>query len=161
MSISERQNDILEIIEHLDISPTMYQNAIEKYNHLTTYLEKHGYAVKMYPQGSFALGTVVRPIHRGDDASYWGSVQSYCDWFSAPEPDTVAPILLQIEANEQYRGHHSCFCGSGRKMRDCHGQKILYFYQYPELREQLISDLKNIRKEFQETANERNSAASK
>ena len=70
MSISERQNDILEIIEHLDISPTMYQNAIEKYNHLTTYLEKHGYAVKMYPQGSFALGTVVRPIHRGDDASY-------------------------------------------------------------------------------------------
>lgn len=92
---------------------------------------------------------------------YWGSVQSYCDWFSAPEPDTVAPILLQIEANEQYRGHHSCFCGSGRKMRDCHGQKILCFYQYPELREQLISDLKNIRKEFQETANERNSAASK
>ena len=48
----------------------MYQNAIEKYNHLTTYLEQHGYAVTMYPQGSFALGTVVRPIHKADNTSY-------------------------------------------------------------------------------------------
>lgn len=70
MNISQRQNDILDIIKNLDISPAMYQNAIEKYNHLTTYLEQHGYAVTMYPQGSFALGTVVRPIHKGDNASY-------------------------------------------------------------------------------------------
>lgn len=70
MNILERQKDILEIVKNLDISPTMYRNAIEKYNNLTTYLEQHGYAVTMYPQGSFALGTVVRPIHKGENASY-------------------------------------------------------------------------------------------
>lgn len=70
MNITERQNDIIKIIKELDISPTMYKNAIEKYKHLTSYLEQHSYAVTMYPQGSFALGTVVRPIHKGEEASY-------------------------------------------------------------------------------------------
>jgi len=102
MSISERQNDILDIIKNLDISPTMYQNAIEKYNHLTTYLEQHGYAVKMYPQGSFALGTVVRPIHKGDDASY---DLDFIYQVSSPKKST-SPKELRDEVEAVLRDSH-------------------------------------------------------
>lgn len=102
MSISERQNDILDIIKNLDISPTMYQNAIEKYNHLTTYLEQHGYAVTMYPQGSFALGTVVRPIHKGDDASY---DLDFIYQVSSPKKSTT-PKELRDEVEAVLRDSH-------------------------------------------------------
>lgn len=102
MSISERQNDILDIIKNLDISPSMYQSAIEKYNHLTTYLEQHGFAVTMYPQGSFALGTVVRPIHKGDDASY---DLDFIYQVSAPKKSTT-PKELRDEVEAVLRDSH-------------------------------------------------------
>lgn len=70
MNRVERQRDILKIIQGLDISPTMYKNAVEKYTALATYLEENGFAVSIYPQGSFAYGTVVRPLKNGKDAAY-------------------------------------------------------------------------------------------
>lgn len=33
-SITKRQNDILSIIRGLDISPTLYENAVQKYQAL-------------------------------------------------------------------------------------------------------------------------------
>ena len=65
MNRVERQRDILKVIQSLDISPTMYKNAVEKYTALATYLEENGFAVSIYPQGSFAYGTVVRPLKMG------------------------------------------------------------------------------------------------
>lgn len=70
MKTNERHQDILKIIQNLDISPTMYKNAHDKYISLTRYLESHGIEADMYPQGSFALGTVVRPVTKNPDASY-------------------------------------------------------------------------------------------
>ena len=92
---------------------------------------------------------------------HFGAVQSYCDWFTTQDLNTVASIMLQIEANDNYRGHHPCFCGSGKKMRDCHGPKILLFYLHSQLRTQLLSDLTNVRTELQEFDNQRNRSASK
>lgn len=92
---------------------------------------------------------------------HFGAIQSYCDWFATSEIDVVTSILLQIEVNNRYRGHHPCFCGSGKKMRACHGKQILYFYQHPQLRKQLISDLNNVRKEIQALNHERNFSSSK
>ena len=60
-NIPERQKDILSIIASLDISPTMYRNAVEKYKAITKFLSDCGIEADMYPQGSFAFGTVVRP----------------------------------------------------------------------------------------------------
>ena len=37
-NISERQKDILSIIRGLDISPTLYKNAVEKYQALGHFL---------------------------------------------------------------------------------------------------------------------------
>ena len=69
-NIPERQKDILSIISSLDISPTMYRNAIEKYNAITKFLDDCGIEADMYPQGSFAFGTVVRPNAKNPSATY-------------------------------------------------------------------------------------------
>ncbi len=67
----ERQQDILKILSKLDITPSMYKEATEKYEALAEYLQKHsGLRANMYSQGSFALGTVVRPYYKGANASY-------------------------------------------------------------------------------------------
>lgn len=69
-NIPDRQNDILSIIASLDISPTMYKNADEKYKAITKFLGECGIEADMYPQGSFAYGTVVRPSAKDPSASY-------------------------------------------------------------------------------------------
>ena len=74
-NIPERQKDILSIISSLDISPTMYKNAVEKYSAITKFLNDYGIDADMYPQGSFAFGTVIRPNATDHSASYDLSVK--------------------------------------------------------------------------------------
>lgn len=69
-NVADRQNDIISIISKLDISPTMYKNAEEKYKAIATFLQECGIEANMYPQGSFAFGTVVRPNVKDPDAAY-------------------------------------------------------------------------------------------
>lgn len=66
----QRQQDILRIISTLDISPKMFTTAIERYEHLAEFLQSSGIECDIYPQGSFALGTVVRPNAKDPDAAY-------------------------------------------------------------------------------------------
>lgn len=70
MNTFERRMDIVKIIEGLDISPTMYKNAVDKYLSIAKYLEDHGVNADIYPQGSFAFGTVVRPTANSDESAY-------------------------------------------------------------------------------------------
>ena len=65
-----RQQDILKLIEGLDISPTMYKNASEKYKAVGTFLQEQGIVCDVFPQGSFSLGTVVRPYKASKEADY-------------------------------------------------------------------------------------------
>lgn len=44
-----RQQDILRLIEGLDISPTMYKNATEKYKAVGTYLQNQGLVCDIFP----------------------------------------------------------------------------------------------------------------
>ena len=70
MNIYERQKDFLSIVKKLDISPTQFKNAQNKYEALAEFLNKHGIEAIIYPQGSFALGTVTRPIKKANSPSY-------------------------------------------------------------------------------------------
>lgn len=65
-----READILRLIEGLDISPTMYKNATEKYRAVGTYLQDQGLKCDIFPQGSFSLGTVVRPYRESTAMDY-------------------------------------------------------------------------------------------
>ena len=95
MNILERQKDILSIISSLDISPTMFKNAVEKYNAIANYLRNHGLEADMYPQGSFAFGTVVRPTHRAPDAAY--DLDFICQVKGCRDDHTPSDLRRHIE----------------------------------------------------------------
>ncbi|AEE91055.1 MAG: nucleotidyltransferase [Tepidanaerobacter acetatoxydans] len=59
-----------EIGKQLDISPTMYKLAVERYTAVAEYLEENDLKAHFYPQGSFRLGTVTRPIRNGIESDY-------------------------------------------------------------------------------------------
>lgn len=60
----------MEILEGLDITYTMRTNAEEKYSAIASYLFDNGIDADIYPQGSFALNTVVRPSKQAETLSY-------------------------------------------------------------------------------------------
>lgn len=95
MNKHERQHDVLRIIQNLDISPSMYKNAVEKYTHLAQYLKDHGIEADMYPQGSFALGTVVRPVAKNEDASY--DLDFVCQVRKSREQLSASELRKEVE----------------------------------------------------------------
>lgn len=66
-----RKNEILEdIVKGMDITPTMYKNAEDKYKALAKYLGDNDLECDIYPQGSFSLGTVIKPLKEGKRKEY-------------------------------------------------------------------------------------------
>lgn len=64
-----------QIAEELDIPPSKYRQAVERYTTVGRWLEDGTYpgigrSPVIYPQGSFRLGTVVRPYRHGDEGDY-------------------------------------------------------------------------------------------
>ena len=106
ISITERQDDILKLISQLDISPTMYNNAVEKYKALASFLEDCGIEAAIYPQGSFAFGTIVRPSYKDPDANY--DLDFICQLYVSR--DDVAPSELRaiietaLRSSDRYGG---------------------------------------------------------
>lgn len=95
MEINKRQKEIIQLIENLDISPTMYKNAVEKYEAITRYLQGHGFNADMYPQGSFALGTVVRPRKDNKDANY--DLDFICQVKKARDETTATMLWKELK----------------------------------------------------------------
>ena len=63
------------ISQDIDIAPSKYQQAVDRYEAVGRWLEGGEYeycngAPSIYPQGSFRLGTVVRPIRNGKESDY-------------------------------------------------------------------------------------------
>lgn len=66
---------LVGISESLDIPPSKYKQAVERYQSIGSWLEEGNYPrvqeiPNIYPQGSFRLGTVVRPIKGGKEGDY-------------------------------------------------------------------------------------------
>jgi hypothetical protein len=70
MDKKQKIKNLEKIVEKLDITNTMRENAENKYKSLTSILENNGLKANIYPQGSFAIGTVVRPYANGNDLEY-------------------------------------------------------------------------------------------
>lgn len=66
---NEQLNDLyLKIAEELDISDTLFEKAEKSYTALGEYISNHcDYPVNVYTQGSFRLGTVIRPLSDEDE----------------------------------------------------------------------------------------------
>lgn len=69
-------NDILvNLAEELDIPPSKYKQAVDRYSAVGKWFTEGEYKnvlgePDIYPQGSFRLGTVVRPIRDSKEAEY-------------------------------------------------------------------------------------------
>lgn len=68
--LQKRKQDIKKIIDGLDITPSMFKNAEEKYKNIAKYLNEHGLNVDISLQGSFAIGTATKPYSNGKDKAY-------------------------------------------------------------------------------------------
>lgn len=65
-------------------------------------------------------------------------------------------ILMMYCADESYRGHIHCPCGSGKKLRHCHGQYLFPLMTNPAIKEIIRSDVEPIRKAIIENASRNN-----
>ncbi|MGL4863240.1 nucleotidyltransferase domain-containing protein [Cetobacterium sp.] len=68
--MNKRLNDLKQLLRMLDITITMHKNAENKYKAIAKYLQENGLECDIYPQGSFALGTVVRAHKKVKNENY-------------------------------------------------------------------------------------------
>lgn len=70
MKMKEKFEDLNKLVSGLDISPSMHQDAENKYKALGEFLKSKEIECDIYPQGSFALGTTIRPLKENKHSDY-------------------------------------------------------------------------------------------
>lgn len=66
----KKKVEIEDLIHKLDLTPAMYKNAVEKYEELKRTIKSIDESITFYPQGSFVLGTTVRPYREQRERNY-------------------------------------------------------------------------------------------
>ena len=98
------------ISEDIDITPSKYRQAVERYKAVGSWLEDGDYGYytgtpSIYPQGSFRLGTVVRPIRGGKESDY--DIDLVCELpisKSSAEPKATKMMIgARLKDNGTYR----------------------------------------------------------
>ncbi len=95
-----------QMAESLDISPNRYREAMDRYASIKEHLEKREFSdvggeAHVYLQGSFRLGTVVRPYRNGKDADY--DVDAVCEIEHAE--DLNSPATLKWSVGREVKGY--------------------------------------------------------
>ena len=103
----------------IDIPPSKYQDAVKRYQAVGRWLEDGEYPgclgqLAIYPQGSFRLGTVVRPIRNGIEAGY--DIDLVCQ-MPLPKYLTTPQSVKQM-AGDRLR-HHETY----RRLLDREGRR--------------------------------------
>ena len=106
---SELQNDILaRISENLDISETLYEQITTSYQSVGEWLSKDNnplakYSPTIRPQGSFLLGTMIKPINEDDDVD----IDMICELSKKPDcwtqKDLKNAIGNRIKMHDRYK----------------------------------------------------------
>lgn len=100
---------------------------------LHDFVEPYFFSYEYYVRyGSFPFGEREHGCH--------GILQTYQDLFDAPSID-AAYKLMRYCSFHSYRGHHICPCGSGKRLRSCHGNAIRDFIVDSRKMEILRKDL--------------------
>lgn len=65
--MNELENKLIELADELNISETKYEAAVSSYQAVGEYLSTHlDTNIQVFPQGSFRLGTVIKPLSDSD-----------------------------------------------------------------------------------------------
>lgn len=97
-----RKKDIKKVIKSLDITPTMFKNAEEKYKNISAFLNKNGLNVDISLQGSFAIGTAIKPYSQGKDKSYDVDVVCVFDDKTIQSQEARERLLSVLNDSEVY-----------------------------------------------------------
>jgi hypothetical protein len=110
---SERYDELRQflqgLVEALDISESQYEAAVKHYEAVGDWLNKEDspisvYEPQIYPQGSFRLGTIIKPIHDTDEYD----IDLVCELKELSkehitQKDLKNMIGDRLKANERYR----------------------------------------------------------
>lgn len=116
----EKYSKFLEnVAEMLDISPSKYQDAVDRYQAIGHWLEQGHYPgcvgeLSISPQGSFRLGTVVRPIREGIEVDY--DIDLVCELPLAKHEADARTVKMMI-------GGRLCEHEKYRKLLDKEGKR--------------------------------------
>ena len=89
------------LVEYMD-------HFVQSYFYSLTYYRKYN----MLPYGERAHGVE-------------GILEAYCDRYCTDNAKVIIEILKCLSGEKMYRGHNPCPCMSGKKFRNCHGEKLL------------------------------------
>lgn len=107
-----------EIASRLDLSPSKYKQAVERYTAVSSWIAEGQIdgidEFHFYPQGSFRYGTVIRPIRGGKDAEY--DIDLVC--VAQTRKSTTTPKIIK-----QAIGHQLAEKEIYRKMLDEEGRR--------------------------------------
>lgn len=107
---------------------------------MSEYVETYFFSYEYYCRfGSFPFGE--------RSHSYLGIIETYQDIFN--ETDLAKTVkLFKYAATQKYTGHEECPCGSGCRLRKCHGP-VLFPYMSDLRKKRIIqTDLENIQREI-------------
>jgi len=68
--MKNKKLEIEDLIKKMDLTPSMYKNAKEKYDALKDFFRDKDASIIFYPHGSFMLGTTVRPYKEQRERNY-------------------------------------------------------------------------------------------
>ena len=80
-----------------------------------------------------------------------GIIDTYQQLFNVADFESTLRMIFYI-IQKRYRGHQKCPCGSGLRIRNCHGNNIKLFYENKDAMEILKQDIEYIRKEVKSVA---------
>lgn len=87
---------------------------------MSEYVETYFFSYEFYRRyGEYPFG------ERGH--GFIGILQTYSDIFYEAESVKIIRLMRSI-STQHYRGHAPCPCGSGKKLRACHGSFVMKFY---------------------------------
>ena len=111
--VQERRNEFRQFLqglaESLDISETQYEAAVKHYEAVGDWLNKEDspisvHSPQIFPQGSFRLGTMIKPINDGDEYD----IDLVCEMKTLSKDRVTQKQLKEmvgdrLKANERYR----------------------------------------------------------
>ena len=128
---------LVGIAEELDISPSKYQQAVDRYEAVGDWLDRQESPLRLYrprihPQGSFRLGTVVRPVKACKEADY--DIDLVCQLDIAKDSDQSPTQTLPRRTARELKhlvGDRLKENGTYQKMLDEEGKRC-WTLQYSE-----------------------------
>lgn len=92
---------------------------------IMTFLPSYFYAVSYYKR----YGEL--PKYGERSHGILGLIEAYKERYEVDDDQLLCKLLYMLYSGNEYRGHMSCPCGSGLKLRNCHGRKLIKDIQSP------------------------------